>query len=322
MQATLSKLVQDIIEVSWELFKIMIPTLIVVKILTEIGFVSQLDSVCAPLLSVIGLPANLVVVVTTTMLTNPYAGLIVFSGLPLADDFSVAQASILAIFMLFTHSLPVEVLISRRAGVRMRIILFARIGGGIIFCAFLNQLFAFTEWLSDPAFISLPEFVVNDNLFAWGVSQVKGLVMVQLIIIVLLSLLALLKAIGIEALMHRLLTPFLLLLGIGGRASTIAVVGVTLGLGFGGGLLIKEVKSGGIPRSDVFGVLVFINLFHSVIEDTAVVLLLGPSLIVIVIGRFLFTILFVWLTMRGVGILSDRVWRKMLTNRNIPEKAG
>ena len=322
MQSTLTKLVHDIIEVSWELFKIMIPTLIIVKILTEIGVVSQLDSVCAPLLSVIGLPANLVVVVTTTMLTNPYAGLIVFSGIPLADNFSVAQASILAVFMLFTHSLPVEVLISRRAGVRMRVVLFARVGGGFICCAFLNQLFAFTGWFAEPAFISLPEFVVTNNLFDWGVSQVKGLVMVQLIIIVLLGFLALLKAVGIEALMHRLLAPFLSLLGIGGRASTIAVVGVTLGLGFGGGLLIKEVKSGSIPRSDVFGVLVFINLFHSVIEDTAVVLLLGPSLIVIVLGRFLFTILFVWITMLGVGSLSDSVWRNMLTNRNIPEKAG
>ena len=83
MKTALKKLYSDIVEVSWELFKIMVPTLLAVKVLSEIGFVSWLDSICAPLLSLIGLPASLVVVVTTTMLTNPYAGLIVMSSVPL-----------------------------------------------------------------------------------------------------------------------------------------------------------------------------------------------------------------------------------------------
>ena len=39
-------------------------------------------------------------------------------------------------------------------------------------------------------------------------------------------------------------------MGVGDKAATIAVVGVTLGLGFGGGLLIK-VSSGNIPKEDV-----------------------------------------------------------------------
>ena len=322
MKTALKKLYSDIVEVSWELFKIMVPTLLAVKVLSEIGFVSWLDSICAPLLSLIGLPASLVVVVTTTMLTNPYAGLIVMSSVPLAADFSIGQASILASFMLFTHSLPVELLISRKAGVRMRVTFLIRVGGAFVFCAFLNQLLDITGWLSAPAFISLPTFEVTTSLWAWGVNQVQGLVLVQLIIIILLSFLALLKAVGIEALMHRLLTPFLSLLGVGGQASTIAVVGVTLGLGFGGGLLIKEVRTGSIPRHDVFGVLVLINLLHSVFEDTAVVMLLGPSLLVILGGRFLFTMLVVWIMMRITSPLPDKVWRSMLTNNNVPEKAG
>ena len=97
---------------------------------------------------------------------------------------------------------------------------------------------------------------------------------------------------------------------------------MTLGLGFGGGLLIKEVRTGSIPRHDVFGVLVLINLLHSVFEDTAVVMLLGPSLLIILGGRFLFTILAVWIMMQITRTLPDKVWRTMLTNNNVPEKAG
>ena len=66
-------------------------------------------------------------------------------------------------------------------------------------------------------------------------------------------------------------------MGVGDKAATIAVVGVTLGQS-GGGLLIKGVSSGNIPKEDVFGVLSFLNLSHSVFEDTAVAMLLGPNL--------------------------------------------
>jgi hypothetical protein len=59
-----------------------------------------------------------------------------------------------------------------------------------------------------------------------------------------------------------------------------------------------------------------------VFEDTAVVMLLGPSLLVILGGRFLFTMLVVWIMMRITSPLPDKVWRSMLTNNNVPEKAG
>ena len=120
----------DIVDVSFTLFKIMIPTLILVKMLEEIGVVLILNQVMAPLTSLMGLPVEMAIVLTTTMLTNPYAGLIVFSNLPIGVEFTVAQATILASFMLLAHSLPVEVLIARKSGVRARMSLFVRVGGG------------------------------------------------------------------------------------------------------------------------------------------------------------------------------------------------
>ena len=76
------KVVTDIIDVSVTLFKIMIPTLIVVKLLQEIGVVELLNHVLSPVMGVLGLPSEMAVVLTTNMLTNPYAGLIVASSLP------------------------------------------------------------------------------------------------------------------------------------------------------------------------------------------------------------------------------------------------
>jgi len=312
------KVLRDIVDVSITLFKIMIPTLIVVKILQELGIVDLLTALLAPAMSFIGLSADMAVVLTTTMLTNPYAGLIVFAGSPAVDGLTVGQASIAASFMLFTHSLPVEVLISRKAGVRMRITLLVRIGGAFLFCFLLHHFLNLTGWLASEAFVSLPQFTQSSSLLEWGIDQIKGLVFVQLVIIVLLFFLEFLRIIGVERLIRLALNPFLRFMGVGDQAATIAVVGVTLGLGFGGGLLIKEVASGHIPRKDVFGVLCFINLLHSVFEDTSVVMLLGPNLVIVLLGRTLYAMLFIYVLMRLASTLSDTAWQKYLTNDQIP----
>ena len=312
------KLGRDIIDVSVELFKIMIPTLIVVKLLQELGIVDLLTALLAPAMSFIGLSADLAVVLTTTMLTNPYAGLIVFAGSPAVEGLTVGQASIAASFMLFTHSLPVEVLISRKAGVRMRVTVLLRIGGAFLFCFILHHILQLTGWLNAQAFVSLPQFTQSSSLLEWGVDQIKGLIFVQLVIIVLLFFLEFLRIIGVERLIRMALHPFLKFMGVGDKAATIAVVGVTLGLGFGGGLLIKEVSKAEIPRKDVFGVLCFINLLHSVFEDTSVVMLLGPNLLIVLIGRTLYAMLIVYALMRVVKSLPDAVWLRYLTNNRIP----
>jgi hypothetical protein len=272
-----------------------------------------------PLLSVIGLPNQMAIVITTTMLTNPYVGLIVFSNLSISGDFSIAQASILASFMLLTHSLPIEVLISRKSGARARAILTLRIGAAFVLCYFLHTILSMTGWLSDPALTSLPDVSASNTLFEWILSQIKGILFIQLIIIILIFFLELLRIIGVEKLIRIALSPFLRFMGIGDHAATIAIVGVTLGISFGGGLLIKEVESGTIPKKDVFGVLCFINLLHSVFEDTSVAMLLGPSLFIILVVRIIFTVLLVVLLMRIVTLLPDIIWQNFLTNNNIPE---
>ena len=315
----IGKVTRDIIDVSLTLFKIMIPTLIIVKIVQDLGGIIILNNIMTPLLSVIGLPNQMAIVITTTMLTNPYVGLIVFSNLSISGDFSIAQASILASFMLLTHSLPIEVLISRKSGARARAILTLRIGAAFVLCYFLHTIFSMTGWLSDPAPVALPDVSASNTLFAWILAQIKGLLFIQLIIIILIFFLELLRIIGVEKLIRIALSPFLRFMGIGDQAATIAIVGVTLGISFGGGLLIKEVESGTIPKKDVFGVLCFINLLHSVFEDTSVAMLLGPSLFIILVVRIIFTVLLVVLLMRIVTLLPDIIWQNFLTNNNIPE---
>ena len=137
-------------------------------------------------------------------------------------------------------------------------------------------------------------------------------------VLVLITVLVKILLIGIEKFIRLIFKPFLNFVGIGDKASTIAVVGVTLGVSFGGGLLIKEVSSGTIPRNDVFGVVCLINLFHSAFEDTSLMMLLNPSLIIILFGRALFSMIVVLFLMMIVKNLPDTIWEKYLINKNLP----
>jgi len=229
--------------------------------------------------------------------------LIVLASLDMPFGLTVAETSILASFMLFAHALPVEAVISRQAGTKIIFVVLLRIFTAIIFCFILSQFLSRFDLLQKIAVIHLPEFQVMPSWLEWSLDQIKGLIFIQIVIIGLLTTLAILKTLGIERLMALCMRPFLNLINIDENASTIMVVGLTLGLGFGGGLMIKEVKAGHVNKMQALSALILINLFHSVFEDTALMLLLGPSLIVILILRFLFCLLVAYLLIAAFRIL-------------------
>ena len=314
-------IVKNIFEITYELFRIMIPTLIIVKILQELGFVDILNNLLSPLMFLVGLPEEIGIVVTTTILTSPYTGLAVLAGLPLENGLTSAQASVLGLLILFAHSLPIEALICRRAGVRIRATIFVRLILGFLFCVMLHQFLNATNLLSSQATIIIPFSEPSPILLDWVFNQIKTLFIIFIIIVLIVILIEIFKYIGIQRLIELSLKPFLNLIGVGERASTIAVVGVTLGIGFGGGLLIQEVKSGKIKYKDVFGVITLIGMLHSVIEDTVLVSLMGANIFITLLLRCILTLLCVYLILKIFSNYSEDFWKKYLVNENIPKQS-
>lgn len=320
------KVSKDIVTVSLALFRIMIPTIIIVKIAQEMGADDLLVALFAPLMSAMDLPASMAIVLVTTLLTNPYAGIIVATSVAEIANLTVGQMSIVALFMLFTHGLPLEAMVSRRVGVQLWFIVSLRVLTAFLSGILLAKIFAITGWYSAPAPVNLLQLsglqTGDASLAAWVMAQIGAILAIQLVIIVLVAGLELLRLLGVERFMTWLLRPVLRVMGIGDRASTIAIVGVTLGLSFGSGLLMKDVATGTICKRDVFGVVCFVNLIHSVIEDTAIVLILGPSLFVILFVRLVISVLITMLVMAGARLLPDHLWQVYLTNHHIPKSAG
>ncbi|KZX57447.1 hypothetical protein A3712_04260 [Vibrio sp. HI00D65] len=293
------ELLKEIFDVTSTLFRIMIPIIIVIKVVEELGGIVILSEWLSPIMESVGLPKEMGLVWATTILTNIYAGLIILinSDVPL----TVAQASVLGSMMLLAHSLPIEGAIAKKAGVSWLATLSVRVGGSLVLAWLLNIGYQYGDLLNYPATVLWqPEVSSDRSYIGWAIGQLKNFTVIFMVISALLLLLKTLKVLGIEKLMAMLLRPFLRLLGISKDATNLTIIGITLGLSFGGGLLINEAKKGYISARDVFTAVMLLNLLHSLIEDTLLILLIGADFYTIFWGRVVFSVLIVALISHAI----------------------
>jgi len=311
LKSFFSSLLKDIFEVTFTLFKVMIPILILIKIVEELGGIVLLSEILGPLMQMVGLPDAMSLVWATTLLTNIYGGLIVLASIE--HTLTIAQASILGSMILLAHALPIEATIAKKAGVNLWITLLFRVGGSILFAWVLHLIYQQTDSLNQPAkMIWSSTIEQNQSYLQWGIEQIQNLFMVFVIISALLFTLKVLKLLGVEKLMAILLKPLLRLLGISQEATNITIIGVTLGLSFGGGLLINEAQKGDITPRDVFTAIMLLNLLHSLIEDTLLILLIGADFNTIFWGRIVFSVVVISILARVVNQLTPAFCKRYL----------
>ena len=281
-------LAREIKDVTIPLYKILIPFIFIVKFLEEIGAIELLSKFFEPLMKVIGLPAELGIILVTAIVVNIYAALILFINLVPSLDLTVAQITILTVAMLLSHNLPVESAISKSAGVSFWFVTFYRIIGAFISCWILNVIYSHFNFLSETFVMTFTIDPPEPGLLIWLKDQFFNLIYVFVIIVVMVTFLEILKLIGVEKFLRRVLFPPLKFFGISEAATNIIIVGITLGLQFGGGILIKEVNSGKIDKQSVFLSILMINLIHALFEDTLLMLLVGGHYSGVIFARIFF----------------------------------
>jgi hypothetical protein len=62
-------------------------------------------------------------------------------------------------------------------------------------------------------------------------------------------------------------------------------VGVFLGITYGAGILIDEVKSGNISKNDIFYIGTFLMICHAIIEDTLLFVIFGADFTMVILIR-------------------------------------
>lgn len=290
LAAPVGRLLHDAFASYFVLVRLMVPALVIVKALDMIGGTRLLAGLLEPVMRLVGLPAEVGIVWAAAMLTSIYTGLAVFADMSLNTPLSVAQVSVLGTMILVAHSLPVEGAVAKATGVPWAATLLIRLGGALTVGSLLHAWYSGTGTLQEPAVMLWRPESTDPTLLAWAIAQLRALAMVFVIILTLMALLRLLKALGVERLMHALLAPLLRVIGIGREASNVTIIGFTLGLSIGAGLLIREARTGHLSRRDIFLTMAFLGLCHSVIEDTLLILLLGADVSAILWTRLVFAI--------------------------------
>ncbi|MBU4191203.1 MAG: hypothetical protein KKD85_02575 [Proteobacteria bacterium] len=303
-------LLRDAFSASYEMFKVMIPVIIVVKLLQELGLIAWLAWPLKPIMGLVGLPAEMGLVWATAIVNTTYAGLIVFLSLAADNPLTAAQATVLAVLILVAHSLPVESSIARRSGARFLFQCVVRLAGAFLLGWLLHHIYTATGTLQEPATVLFrmdPQAAADPSLAAWAVDQSINLLSIFGVILVLLVMMRLLTALRIIEFMNTLRRPVLKLIGIGTKASAITVIGLTMGLSYGGGLIISEARKGNVGKEDIFYSLTLMGLCHSLIEDTLLLALIGGHVSGIFWGRLVFAVVAVAGIVQIVRRLPARV---------------
>ena len=341
LKPILKKTFQETNKVAWIFFKIMIPALIIMALLEHYGFAAYLGKKIEPMMGVLGIPAYSGFIWAGALCTNIYGGVALFAVQPEGIEWTQAQVIILGTLMLVAHNFPVELVVAQKSGCRVWFNTFLRLFSAIMLGYLLNLFFDYTGLMQEPAIARIPDskassaFLYLSNLFSyiissqaicnWLAQHVILCVRIYFVIMALIIMIKFLRYVGIERLVTFFLKPILKVLGIKPEAASITIIGMLLGLAYGGGLLINEAESGKINKEDVFASICLLSVCHSLIEDTLLISLMGADITTLIFSRLLFglliTFLIVRLNRKSSAFFSEKFLVTSVVKPQAPERS-
>lgn len=291
----------------WEIAQVMIPLIIAIRVFKALGWIQYLAWPLEPIMELVGLPPQTGLVWATAILANHYSALAVYlnlmSGMP---ALSVAQVTILASMMLIAHGVVVECAVLRKCGVSFWGQMVLRLVAAVVMGMLLHFIFSGFGVFQQPASVAWQATSDNIGLAAWTWDQVVNLAVIFITILCLMIIMRLLKFLRLTDLFNRVLGPILQLMGIDRKASTITVIGLTMGLGYGGGLIIVEARKGSLSHEDVFAACSLMSLSHGLIDDSILMSLIGASWYGMFWGRLGFSLVVVAILTRVMMLVRSR----------------
>lgn len=272
------------------LLKLTIPVSFAVFLLDFFGILNVIAGWVAPLFKLIGLSGQASIVLITSFFTNIYSVIAVMTTL----GFGFREGTILAVMCLISHALIVETAIQKKTGSSPWRMVLTRLSASFI-AAFMLNLILPAEAIANSENVvrSVGEF--TPALTTW----LSNMLVTTLKIIVLVNLLLILQKILNEfGLIKWILMPFSPLLKVMGLPSSTGflwIVANTLGLGYGGAIMINEAEEGRLIREDADLLNHNIAISHSQLEDPLLFVAVGYHLGILIWPRILLAIIFVWI---------------------------
>lgn len=282
----------------------MIPITLAVAFLKWAGVIAFLSDWLSPAFGYLGLGGEAVVVFVTNALSPLYSGIALIATLNL----DYRSATILAVMGLICHNLIVETIIQRKAGSNAAFIVILRVGMALVAAVGLNHVLPadYTGRLiveSATAATSL-----GGILAEWGIGMLKLVPIMFGLIIALNVLQQILREFRLIDLLTIPVRPIVRLMGLGRESSFLWIVLNTLGLAYGGAVLIAEIETGEISPSEARLLNTHVAITHSLLEDTLIFVAIGLSAVWLIVPRVILSLCAVW---------GERLYNKMKHERTV-----
>ncbi|MBG9770396.1 nucleoside recognition domain-containing protein [Bacillus vallismortis] len=262
------------LQTTWTLGKVIFPVTLLVTLLQHTPVMDWLVRLITPVMGLFGLSGEAAIPLVLGNMLNLYAGI---AGI-LTLDLSVKEVFILAVMLSFCHNLIIESTVAAKVGIRIGVILAVRIGLAAVSAIVINLIWHGGQETAQYGFITAKSAAPDGWLAMLAEALMKaGLGVLQLaaIVIPLMIIIQLLRDLGWLHRFSRWLSPFTQLLGMNKNTSMTMVAGLTIGLAYGAGVMIKAVEDDGVSRRDMTLAFIFLVACHAVVEDTLVFIPLG-----------------------------------------------
>jgi spore maturation protein SpmB len=272
------------------LLKLTVPVAFGVFLLDHFGILEIIAQHTEPLFAHLGLSGKASIILITSFFVNIYSVIAVMTTL----DLSLREGLIIANMCLIAHSLVVETGIQRKTGSSVWRIIAVRISASFLVAWLLNLLLPSFEG-SVHAGASLvrggfwPDFQIW--LTSITITSIKIVVLVNLLLIMQ----KLLHALGVLEWLVKPFHPLLFAMGLPRNTGFLWIVAYTLGLSYGGAVMISQSTEGKLTRHEADLLNHHIAISHSQVEDTLLFAAMGFSLPWLIFPRFVLAVVYVWL---------------------------
>ncbi len=284
---------KDAIKSSLGIFKIMLPVSLLMAILNYLGVISWLSVFLQPTASLLGLSGQSILVLLSGYLVNTYSAI----ALMLSLNLPLKEISILSSMILLSHTLPVELSIQKKAGGKMWLLFLIRVGSSILTGLILNLILpGGNEITASGAALaaSTENLTLQDVLKSWLIENVT-VVKIFIINITLNIAFKLLIKFHIIDKLSNLLKHIMFLFGLAKESAPYWLIANVIGLIYGSGILITANENNSLEKEEIGKLNISICSMHSLIQETANFLPLGPSIFVLVIPRVITSVFSVWI---------------------------
>lgn len=282
--------------------KIIVPVSFVAALIQWSGWLSQIDFLLQPLMSVINLPAAAALPIIVAMTVSFYAAIAIMVMLP----FTIEQIVLIALFTTIAHMLIVEGIVQHKSGLNVIKATLVRIGAAVLSVFVVSQFFADTsQSISLPASLATQATFI-EVLRSWAIDTLRLCGRIFLIIMLVMMALQTSESLGWIKYLVKIFRPLMKILGLQDQAAMMWVTGAGFGLLYGSAVIMEEAKKENLTKEELEHVQVSLAVNHSIVEETGLFLALGVNPLWLLIPRFVAAMIAVH-ALRGIQYLKSKL---------------